>query len=280
MKLFCTAALQNSIPLSVIDRYLPESTVFEPCASVDRVLSVQMGNTMRKVLNGTYRTVGANTSIESNPTRAQLTLNDMRYFPIGSECGFMPWRELKTQLQRRYGKAAPAMELDVSLGAEHYEAYRTLIVSSETSLYYLSAYLHAAFRWSYDGIRQFILPPVQIGTYPAHGKDKMEVLSLPPGGAWLLDRGPRLCDLLREGAVFQYRYQAKGMDTPQKVQVQVRRCIPDCTEDVPVCTVCQGGIAAGMGASRHHTTDVLWNHLEQKDFMEGNTAGGRVALAV
>lgn len=238
------AALYNpaySIPLSVLDRYLPEDTVFEPCSSVDRGFTAQMGSTMRKVQNGSYRTfwMYVNDS-EPDPPRMLLAVNDTLYFPTGSEYGKTPWREMKAQLQRRYGKAAPAMELEVSLDTGQYEARRTLIVSAETSLYYLSAYLHAAYRWSYDGIRQFILPPVQIGTYPAHGKDTPEVLPLLPGGAWLWDRGPRLCDLLREGAVFQYRYQAEGTDAPRTVQVQVHRCIPDCTEEIPICTVCQG----------------------------------------
>ncbi len=96
------------------------------------------------------------------------------------------------------------------------------------------------FLWTYSGVRQFILPPVQIGTYPAHGKDRPEVLTLPPGGIWLRDRGPRLGNLLREGAVFQYRYHDNREAAPRTVQVQFKRCIPDCTEEVPVCTACQG----------------------------------------
>ncbi len=133
-----------NIPLSVIDRYLPEDTVFEPCASVDPSLPTHMANTMRKLRNG-CRMPWMCSYIDSDQARTMLAINDALYFPKGSEYGRVPWREVRAQLRRRYGRAAPAMELEVSLDAEHDTVRRTLIISPDTTLYYLSAYLHATF---------------------------------------------------------------------------------------------------------------------------------------
>ena len=229
------------IPLSLINRYLPADTVLEPCTPA-WALEDQTRGILRSVLDSTSLSPLDHWNGTGNgPAKALLLLNHKPFFPAGGEDGVAPWRALRTQLQQRYGKAAPAIELEVSLGPAYYDARRTLIVSADTSFYFLSAYLHAAFHWRYGSHHQFVLPPTQeeerqlvlLG-------DGMDVLALPPDTPWLWDREPRLGELLGAGTVFQYQYRAFADSAPWNVQGKVIRCLPDWDEEVPVCTVCEG----------------------------------------
>lgn len=269
------------IPLCLINQYMPADTVLEPCTP-DQDYAADV----RLFLNDILMTVSSfpvdrwnGTGSAAARARAAHFINN-RSAPLSGYPGFVPsWRAVRTQLQRRYGKAAPAIEMEISLDGERYDARRTLIVSADTSFYLLSAYVHAALRWNYGNQHQFVLPPVLDGTGQTYLLgDGMDVLALPPDTPWLWDREPRLGDLLHEGTVFQYQYSVFDDFAPWDIRIQVKRCLPEYTEEVPVCTHCQGIVPSDLMAGE----DGYWRYLQclrdaddpkyTPDWVHGDTA--------
>ncbi len=199
------------IPQFAIDRYLPAGTVPERYSTRDRFFVSKMGAVTTKLLER----VNSGRLMYEDPGAAQDAVNNQYLRSPGREDLLTPWQLVKQQLQQRYGKDIPAMELDISLNLQEYVARRTLIVPAESTFSELHGMLQLVFRWDEDNKNYSFLLGV-------------------PRKPRAPDLGDRLSANLRAGDLFQYRY--RGWSVP----VEVKRYIHKTVHQMPVCTVCQG----------------------------------------
>lgn len=220
----------------VIDRYLPADTVLSLCGAADSSATASMTavanrirmelqagadpKEMQHILNETYP--GAKEEApDGTPSSVMLEHLLDRYAP------FVPAADLDP---------VPAMELECTLNLRVYKARRTLHVPADITFYTLHRYLQAAYRWDDYHLHEFILPAKRGRRYEQHILDQ-NTDSMFPNPRDVQDRETRLQDYLRECETFQYLY-----DFGDGWQVDIRYCkyLPDCTEDLPICTAYEG----------------------------------------
>ena len=234
------------IPMAVIDQYIPEDTVFAPCATNDRGVIAKMSAVTKKILeSGQPSFWDLQTGEKFDPVEAQLEANDYMFLTKEHPRGIRPWQALRDQLRLTYGKTVPSMELEVSLDLGKHIARRNLIVSVDTPFLFLHHYLQAAYRWRGNGTHRFDLPPA-----PDRGPGRNTLIrvldsrlpdeEIPQDAPYFTDREVRLGDLLQEGDSFLYRYDPEEADTPCKLPIRVIRSIPAYDGNPPVCTLCEG----------------------------------------
>lgn len=228
------------IPQSVVDQYMPEDAVFELCATGDSKLVNGMGAATKDVQYSSeyYFSYFDGLDVEKAQRRVNISFQ-----PRDSKEDKLQhrWEAVKELLMQRYGRGVPAMELTALLDLQETAVLRTLIVPDDIPFDVLHAYLKAAFQWDNDGIHQFILPPMEDRHAPLHIFGPLAELNrLPEGDHYLWGEDVLLSEQLQEGDLFQYLYHPHSSKKPWEVDIQVRRCIPSATEDLPVCTRCVG----------------------------------------
>lgn len=228
------------IPQSLVDRYMPEDTRFELCATGDSKCINGMGAATKDLQDSAESYFSYIEGLDV--AKAQRRVNTyLEPHKPGEGKLLYRWEAVKEQLLQRYGEGVPAMELEVSLDLREYVARRTLIVPEEITFDVLHRYLKAAFYWEHYVIHQFILPPVEDRHAPLHIFGPLaHIDALPEGDHYLWGEDVRLSEQLQEGDRFQYLYHSQYSDKPWTVDILVRRCIPSYKADLPVCTFCEG----------------------------------------
>ncbi len=221
------------IPQEHIDRYIPADTVLERCGAA----SGTPASTMTTLSNRVRKMIQQG----EDPQKIQDHLNTgflVRLSGVAYDSSVLAIQKLLQEYEPPAPKpvqtGVPAMELEATLDLEIYKVRRTLIVPADTNFRLLHCYLQEAFDWCFCHIHEFILPArrgrremhlvAQVGDMLAMSDDE-------------LDRDYKLQDCLVEGDVFQYIYDYGDY---WEHKIRVRRLIPDCTEDLPICTLSEG----------------------------------------
>ncbi len=156
---------------------------------------------------------------------------------------FTRWEAVKEQLLQRYGRAVPAMELEIFLDLQQYVMRRTLVVSEDITFDVLHDYLKVALQWKDHVLHQFILPPARDRQAPLHIFGYLgNVDGLPKGDLYLWGEDVRLSEQLQAGDRFQYKCSLDLFDNSWEMDLQVLRCLPPTEEPLPVCTSAAGRI--------------------------------------
>ena len=212
--------LAYGIPAAAIDRYLPEDTAFQPCFTGVRAIVGKVSDVTKQM---------------------QRTLNSTFFAPMEYPQGILPWQALRLQLRQAYGKAFPAIELEISLLLGKEVARRILIFSAEDTFASLQQALHITFRWEPCGTHRFKLPAVRERDAVMYVLGKgFPAEEIPPDAPCLGEEEAHLGDFLQEGDRIQYLHTPKPEWYTWNVRIDVLRCLPDYRGEAPLCTLCEG----------------------------------------
>lgn len=231
--------LDYGIPAAVVDQYMPEDTVFQPCATGDRDIVGKVIEVIKKLQE--FSQPASNGWKPFDPQQLQRTINSTFFAPMEYPLGILPWQALRSQLHQAYGKVSPAIELEVSLLLGKDVARRILIVPAEDTFTSLHQALHVALRWEPCGVHRFKLPAVREREAVMYvlSKDypKEEISQDTP---CLGEEEARLGDYLQEGDRVQYLHTPKPEWYTWNVRIDVLRLLPDYRGEAPLCTLCEG----------------------------------------
>lgn len=245
------ALASYKIPQDRIDGYLPADTILEKCGAAagtpaaamttlsNRVRKmIQQGENPQKIqdrLNTAFLVRVSGVAYDSPLQAVQKLLQE--YKPVKRQKPAKepePGKEPEPAAQTPAQDGVTAMELEASLDLEVYKVRRTLIVPADINFRLLHCYLQEAFDWGFCHIHEFILP-ARRGRREMHLVDQVGDMFTMPDDE--LDRDYKLQDCLREGDSFLYIYDYGDY---WEHRIRVRRVIPNCTEDVPICTLSEG----------------------------------------
>ncbi len=211
------------LPKALINWYLPEDTVLEPCSSDDQYSLDALAYVAGKVVDAerAYHMGYADTKGFEDPEAIQAAINKREFVPKWQADPVEVWQQTIPLLLRRYGTSAPAMELEISLrlvGSQ--SAGRTLIIAADNSFLYLFRYMQASFFWKNGSRHQFTRQTSR-------------------GDISIADE-ERLTDRLWEGDHLLCVYYPDGVEVPWEIDISVNRYIPATEDRLPICTDCIG----------------------------------------
>ncbi len=216
------------IPLSLIDQYMPEDTVFELCTSGDRSFTSRMGAATNLVLNDPMSWFASLNGFD--PLQTQRTVNRGFLERPGKEtCA--RWEAVKEQLQLQYGRTVSALELEISLDLQQYVMRRTLVVPEDIAFGTLHLYLEKTCFHESNNLPQLFLQRLGNPEEPLH------VFRSPTGESW--DDDLSLAARIQEGTRFRYLYAPDGAEHLWEIDLQAKRRFTT-EEDLPICTSCEG----------------------------------------
>ena len=220
---------QEWISQDLIDRYLPESTVFTLCAASERAPLARLNWVMQRVLQETKEC--------QDPKQLEHRINFTVYrFSDGSE--WFPVFSLRDELERQFKTPAQAMELEIFLNWETYAARRTLVVSADTTFSDLHYHLQTLYRWRDIYSHAFVLPITRHRRRPVWAQPYAAGHSIPGAkGETVPEEEAHLSDYLREGDTFQYLYNDEECWV---LNLRFTRYCSVPPIDLPSCTCCEG----------------------------------------